>query len=184
MNQTTISIFIAFLKTGMVSFGGAIPHVQRLVVEERHWMDANEFAEMVGLCQFIPGPNATNVSICVGQKINGLSGAIAAAAGLLLFPVCFALGIATAFDFYAHTQTATELANGMALSGTGLLLAASLKLAQGIKINRIRSYLTVGLVLVLSGYFRAPLLPVIFGLLASSSALTWLVVRGAKNATF
>ena len=145
-------------------------------------MGAKEFTETVGLCQFIPGPNATNVSICVGQKINGLAGSIAAVTGLLLFPICFALGIAQVFNIYADTEITKELAHGMALSGAGILFATCLKLARGIKIKRMKAYLIVSLVLVLSGYFRSPLLVVIIGLLMTSLVNTWLTLMGSKNA--
>lgn len=182
MSQLSLSIFKEFLKAGMVSFGGAMPHVQRLVVEKRRWMDANEFTETVGICQFIPGPSATNVSICVGQKIDGLKGAIAASIGLLIFPICFALIIASIFDLYASTQIAKRVAHGMALSGTGLLLAVGIKLAHGIKINRIKAYSIVGLVLVMSGYFKSPLFVVISGLLITSLITTWFVIKRSKNA--
>ena len=181
MSVTTASIFKSFLGAGMISFGGAMPHVQKLVVEKQKWMDAGEFSETVGLCQFIPGPNATNVSICVGHKVGGFFGAVSAAVGLLFFPICFALIIAVAFTHYAEMIAVRQVAQGMALSGSGLLLGAGLKLLSAIKRDRTKAYLTVGLVLVLAGYFKFPLLTVIGSLLIISLLVTWIELKGGQN---
>lgn len=178
------TIFWSFLGAGLVSFGGAMPHVQRMVVERKKWMDSAEFAETVGLCQFIPGPNATNVSICVGQKVGGLPGALAAALGLLFFPIGFALIVASVFSAYADAEWVRQFAHGMALSGAGLLLAAGIKLTQGIKSDKVKSYGAIGLVLLLSGVLKVSLLAVIVGLLSVALLGSYIKIRKSKNASF
>jgi hypothetical protein len=69
----------------------------------------------------------------------------------------------------------------MALSGSGLLLGAGLKLLSGIKHHRTRAYLIVSLVLVLVGYFKFPVLVVIGGVLIFSLLVIWLQIKGGNN---
>lgn len=179
--KRTLSIFWAFLGAGMVSFGGAMPHVQRLVVEKKKWMDSAEFAETVGLCQFVPGPNATNVSICVGQSLSGVPGAVAAAAGLLFFPICFAMAAAALFAAYSDSETLARVAHGMALAGSGLLFSAAIKLFQGIKADRMRAYATAGLVLLAVGAFNVPLLAAIAAVAAAAAAGAWIQSKRKRD---
>lgn len=162
MSPSLFSIFVAFLRAGLVSFGGAMPHVTRLVVDQKAWMPAAEFAETVGLCQFVPGPNATNVSICVGYKLHGIPGAICAAAGLLSFPICFAVAVAALFASWPNSFLVHMATFGMALVGAGLLLGTGMKMLFSIKTKRVQSYLVTAAVVLAAGLFRLPLLSVIF----------------------
>lgn len=52
---TEAEIFWAFLRMTMHSFGGATAWVQRVLVEEKHWLSNEEFAEELALCQVLPG---------------------------------------------------------------------------------------------------------------------------------
>src|SRR5580698_7949666 len=48
-------LFRGFLTLGLMGFGGVLPLARRMVVEDRQWMSAAEFADLLGLCQFLPG---------------------------------------------------------------------------------------------------------------------------------
>ena len=181
MSPSLFSLFVAFLRAGLISFGGAMPHVTRLVVDQKAWMPAAEFAETVGLCQFVPGPNATNVSVCVGYKLRGVPGALAAATGLLFFPMCFALAIAALFSSLPSSALVHMTTFGMALVGSGLLLGTGLKMFFSIKARRFQSFLIVAGVVVAAGLFRLPLLPVIFAALAIVMVLAWIRMRSAND---
>lgn len=182
MTVSLLDIFKSFLGTGMVSFGGAMPHVQRLVVETKGWMTADEFAETLGLCQFIPGPNATNVSICVGQKLKGAAGAVTAAIGLLFFPICFAIAVASLFALYADSALVHQVTKGMALVGCGLLLSTGLKLVQGIKKNKTQAWMIIGAVLLVAGLLNVSLWIVMSTILTGALLNTWLTIRRTKHA--
>jgi chromate transporter len=75
-------VFAAFLKLGLTSFGGPIAHLgyyrQELVIRRR-WLDEATFADLVALCQFLPGPASSQVGFCLGVlRGNGLLGGLAA----------------------------------------------------------------------------------------------------------
>ena len=95
------SVFLIFLKLGLTSFGGPIAHLgyfRTEFVERRRWMEDRSFSDLVGLCQFLPGPASSQVGLAVGLSRAGWSGALAAWAGFTLpsaiVLILFAYGIA------------------------------------------------------------------------------------------
>src|ERR1700691_95017 len=75
-------VFSVFMKLGLTSFGGPIAHLgyyrEELVVR-RQWLDESTYADLVALCQFLPGPASSQVGFCLGVlRGNGLWGGLAA----------------------------------------------------------------------------------------------------------
>src|SRR5450830_589067 len=93
-------LFLAFLKLGFTSFGGPIAHLgyfrQEFVVRRR-WFDEQAYADIVALCQFLPGPASSQVGMAIGISRAGIPGAIAAFLGFTLPSavalVLFAIGL-------------------------------------------------------------------------------------------
>ena len=88
------ALFIAFLKISLYGFGGGL-WARRIAVEQHGWLSEDEFADIVSLCQFMPGPNVVGIAVCVGAKLRGLIGSIAAVCGFVLIPWAagFSLGV-------------------------------------------------------------------------------------------
>jgi chromate transporter len=116
-----------FLRLGCISFGGPIAHLGYLraeAVEKRKWLEDSEFADLVALCQFLPGPASSQVVFALGMRRAGLAGA-------LLASVCFSLPSALLMIGFAY---------GMASLGSfrddgllhGLRLAAVVVVAQAV----------------------------------------------------
>jgi len=79
--QSAITVFLAFLRLGFTSFGGPVAHIGYFhdeFVERRKWLDARTYADLVALCQFLPGPASSQVGIGIGLSKAGLPGALAA----------------------------------------------------------------------------------------------------------
>src|SRR5690349_17531669 len=102
-DQSPGDVFRIFLRLGLTSFGGPIAHIgyfRREFVLNRQWLDERAYADLVGLCQFLPGPASSQVGFALGLSRRGLSTGLAAWLGftlpsaLLLF--LFA-GLATSF---------------------------------------------------------------------------------------
>ena len=68
------TLFIAFLKVSMCGFGGGLVWARRGVVEEDQWLNEQEFAEILSLCQLMPGPNVVGIAVCAGAILRGRSG--------------------------------------------------------------------------------------------------------------
>src|SRR5437870_13065427 len=77
------ALFLGFLKVSLCGFGGGLVWARRVVVEQKHWMDEQEFAETLTLCQLMPGPNIVGITACVGAKLRGAIGALSAVLGFL-----------------------------------------------------------------------------------------------------
>lgn len=65
-----LALFLGFLSVGMYGFGGVLPWARRMVVEQRRWLTAAEFADLLGLCQFLPGGNIMNLTVAVGARFR------------------------------------------------------------------------------------------------------------------
>lgn len=82
-----LELFLIFLRLGLTSFGGPIAHLgyfrQEFVVR-RKWLDEHAYADLVSLCQFLPGPASSQVGIALGLSKGGIPGAIASWLGFSL----------------------------------------------------------------------------------------------------
>jgi chromate transporter len=90
-----------FLRLGLTSFGGPVAHLgyfRTEFVERRAWLDERSYAELVALCQFLPGPASSQVGIAVGLARGGWWGSLAAWVGFTLpsaaLLIAFAIGLA------------------------------------------------------------------------------------------
>jgi chromate transporter len=129
-NRPTITgIFTGFFMIGVRGFGGVLPWARRTIVEERKWLSAAEFTEVLGLCQFLPGGNIINVSVAVGSRFRGAPGAVAALLGLMLAPVAIVIGLGAIYDQFAEQPIVRRAFAALAAAASAFVLTASLKIA-------------------------------------------------------
>lgn len=82
-----LEVFWRFLLLGCISFGGPAAHIgyfQRSFVQKLQWIDAEAYARLIALCQFLPGPASSQIGFALGLRRAGLGGAFAAFAGFTL----------------------------------------------------------------------------------------------------
>jgi chromate transporter len=92
-SRTAATVFVTFLRLGLTSFGGPVAHLGYFhdeFVVRRKWLDERAYADLVALCQFLPGPASSQVGIGVGLSRAGVPGAVAAWVGFTM-PSAFAL---------------------------------------------------------------------------------------------
>lgn len=80
-------VFIQFLWLGCISFGGPAAHIgyfQRTLVTRLGWLSQAEFAQLLALCQLLPGPASSQLGFAIGRQRAGLGGALAAFVGFTL----------------------------------------------------------------------------------------------------
>jgi chromate transporter len=129
--RSLTELFLGFLSIGARSFGGVMPWAHRVMVEERRWVDEADFAETIGLCQFLPGPNIGNASIVYGKRWFGLSGAIVAFLGLFALPFIWVLALFALYaDFAATNQTLRAVVTGVGAAGAGMFIGTAIKLGR------------------------------------------------------
>ncbi len=82
--QPASTVFLAFLALGLTSFGGPVAHIgyfREAFVVRRRWLDERGYADLVALCQMLPGPTSSQVGIGIGLTKAGFAGAVAAWVG-------------------------------------------------------------------------------------------------------
>jgi len=92
-----LEVLAVFLKLGLTCFGGPIAHIgyfRREFVERRRWLDEETFSDLVGLCQFLPGPASSQIGFSVGLLRAGWLGGLAAWCGFTLPSVLLLLAFA------------------------------------------------------------------------------------------
>ncbi|WP_308419681.1 chromate efflux transporter [Shewanella carassii] len=93
-------IFVRFFALGLVSFGGPAAHIgyfRKTFVEELRWLDDKDYASLVALSQFLPGPGSSQVGFAIGYRRGALPGAILAFLGFTLpsFLLMFLLAVSS-----------------------------------------------------------------------------------------
>jgi chromate transporter len=124
---SALEVFWAFLRLGLTSFGGPIAHIgyfREEFVVRRRWVDERDFADLVGLCQFLPGPASSQLGFALGLMRAGFRGALAAWSG-------FTLPSAIALTLFAYGATVLTGAVGGGLL-RGLKLVAVAIIAQAV----------------------------------------------------
>lgn len=166
------TLFSGFSKIGLSGFGGVLPFARRLLVDERGWLSAEEFNTLLGLCQFLPGPNVINLSVVVGARYAGVAGSVAAVAGLLAGPMAIALVLALLYDHFGSLPVVQGMLKGIAAVGCGLLFATAVRMAMAVKEKRFLLPFAV-LVFVAIALLRWPMPAVMVGLLAFSAGIAY-----------
>jgi hypothetical protein len=128
--QTVLEPFLVFLRLGLTSFGGPIAHLgyfRQEFVERRKWLTEQTFADLVALCNFLPGPTSSRVSYSIGMTRGGIPGAISAWSAFTLPSAIIMLLAAYGIHWVSGEQGASWLhglkvvAVGRSESGRGRL---------------------------------------------------------------
>jgi chromate transporter len=140
-----LEVLTAFLRLGLTSFGGPIAHLgyfyDELVVRRR-WLDEKTYADLVALCQFLPGPASSKIGIAIGLSRAGYAGAIAAWVGFTapsaLAMVLFAYGIVSLGDMLG-----TGWLHGLKIAAVAVVAQAVLTMMRSLAPDRQRATLAV-----------------------------------------
>ena len=172
------ALFTAFLMVSLcgVGGGGGLVWARRVAVETRHWLGDREFGDIVSLCQLMPGPNIVGIAVCVGAKMRGTIGTLAALAGFLVIPWSLGLTLGLFCLQYAHLPVVRHILGGIAAAAAGMLIATGMRLLLPHR-RRPAALLFAGLACALIVFGGLPLVAVLFGLAPLSIA-----VAGAEAA--
>jgi chromate transporter len=124
-----LALFLAFSRISLSSFGGAIFWARRELIERQRWLTDREFVEVFTLGQLLPGPNVLNLTVMVGHRFAGWTGALAAVAGFLGWPCLVVIGMGILYQHYGALPQVQQMLTGMSSVAAGLLLATVIKLA-------------------------------------------------------
>lgn len=126
-------LFWSFTWLALQGFGGVLAVVQRELVEKKRWMTREQFIEDWAVAQIMPGPNVVNLSMMIGDRYFGLSGALVALTGMLLLPTLVVLALAIGFASVAEYDVAQRALRGMGAVAAGLVIATGIKLMSALR---------------------------------------------------
>ena len=155
---TVRDLFFGFLGLGFTSFGGALPLARRTIVEQRRWLSASEFTDLLGLCQFLPGGNVINLSVALGMRFQGWRGALAGILGLIAGPSLVVMGLGVLYERTQNDPHVRHLFVGLAAAAAGLLVSMALKIVLPLRRDPAAA-VVAALGFVAIGVLRTPLLP-------------------------
>ena len=130
--RSLTELFLGFLAIGARSFGGVLPWAYRTMVEERRWLTQADFAETIGLCQFLPGPNIGNASIVLGKRWFGIAGALVAFLGLMVLPFIWVMALGVLYLEWASYPVVRAVVTGVGATGAGFFIGTALKLGKAL----------------------------------------------------
>ena len=110
------ALALLFLKLGTIAFGGPAAHIalmQQEVVERRHWLSQQEFLDLLGATNLIPGPNSTELAIHIGYRQGGWRGLIVAGACFILPAMLMVMSCGWAYVRYGQLPVADGLLYGI-----------------------------------------------------------------------
>jgi chromate transporter len=138
-------VFLVFLRLGLTSFGGPVAHLgyfREEFVARRKWLDERAYADLVALCQFLPGPASSQVGMAVGLSRAGYAGALAAWTAFTL-PSALAL-VLFAFGVEALGSAAgSAWLHGLKIAAVAVVAQAVLGMARSLAPDKERATLAV-----------------------------------------
>ncbi len=128
---SVVDIFIEFLLIGATSFGGGVvAYLRNGLVTKRQWIDDKEFVELLAISQTLPGLNATNMAMLVGDRLRGGLGATAAIFGICLPGAVLMYIMGILYQQHGSRPLSNAALKGVAAAAVGLILATTWQLGR------------------------------------------------------
>jgi chromate transporter len=125
------AIFREFLVIGATSFGGGVvAYLRNALVNKRAWLDDTQFVELLSISQSLPGLNATNMAVLIGDRLRGWKGAAAAITAMCLPGGIFMYLAAILYGAHGERPLAGAALKGVAAAAVGLVLATVMQLGK------------------------------------------------------
>jgi chromate transporter len=178
MIKKWLEIFIVSLRLGLTSFGGPVAHLgyfREEYVERRKWLTEKQYADLVGLCQFLPGPASSQVGIGIGMSRGGTVGGIISFIGFTIPSVLILMAAAVGFQ----QQGLIELGiiDGLKITAVAIVAHALLGMGRNLAPDNQRASIAVlAFILVL-------LIPAVWiqvAVIAASGLIGWWLYRQEK----
>ena len=175
MRGNAAEVFWVFLVLGLTSFGGPVAHLgyfRNAFVTRRQWLSEGAYADLVALCQFLPGPASSQVGMAIGLKRAGYAGMLAAWLGFTLPSAIVLVGFAYGLASFGSIVEAGWI-HGLKAAAVAVVAHAVLGMAQSLAPDRQRASIAAG------GMVIALLIPSALGQIGAIAAaglagLIWL----------
>lgn len=126
-HDSALGIFLIFLRLGLTSFGGPVAHIGYFrdeFVSRRRWLSEQSYADLVALCQFLPGPASSQVGLAMGLSRAGYAGALAAWMGFTLPSAVALIVLAMGIVGFAEGAMSSGLLTGLKVVAVAVVAQA------------------------------------------------------------
>lgn len=119
--------------------------IEREIVDKHHWIDREEFLDLLAIAQSLPGILAVNISVAVGDKLEGRKGSIWAALGTILpsFLIILAIAIFLTPDLIKNNEILSAIFKGIRPAVVALIIAPVISAAKAAKLNWITVWIPI-----------------------------------------
>ncbi|MBD5308019.1 MAG: chromate transporter [Bacteroides sp.] len=140
MKNQLAQLFLTFFRIGAFTFGGGwamISIIEREIVDKHHWIEKDEFLDLLAVAQSLPGILAVNIAASVGDRIKGLKGSITAALGTILpsFLIILTIAIFLTPDLIKSNEILSSIFKGIRPAVVALIIAPVITTARSAKIG-------------------------------------------------
>jgi chromate transporter len=136
--QNMIALFFTMLKIGAFTFGGGYAMIALLeneFIARKHWIEKEEFLDMVAIAESTPGPIAINAATYIGYKKAGVLGALAATVGVCIPSFLIIYLISLVLDLFLSLTLVAYAFRGIQVCVVYLIFSAGLKMLRGLSKN-------------------------------------------------
>ncbi|HTY35702.1 MAG TPA: chromate transporter, partial [Bacteroidota bacterium] len=133
---------LLFLKLGTISFGGPAAHIALMeeeIVKRRGWMSHEDFLDLLGATNLIPGPNSTEMAAHIGYVRGGWKGLVVSGACFILPAATISLLLAVLYSTYGSLPRAASFIFGIRASVIAVILASVVRLSK----PRLKDHFTI-----------------------------------------
>ncbi|MDE7180012.1 MAG: chromate transporter [Muribaculaceae bacterium] len=164
-------LFASFFKIGAFTFGGGwamISIIESEIVDKHHWIEKDDFLDLLAIAQSLPGILAVNIATAVGDKLRGTRGSMLAAAGTILpsFLIILCIAIFLTPDMIKNNRVISSIFMGIRPAVVALIIAPVITSAKAAKLNWKTVWIPCITALMISldlGYASNPILYIVLG---------------------
>lgn len=187
METTYWKLFSVFFKIGAFTFGGGwamISIIEREIVDRHHWIEREEFLDLLAIAQSMPGILAVNIATVVGDKLRSVKGSAMASLGTILpsFIIILIIAIFLTPETIKNNHTLSAIFMGIRPAVVALIIAPVITTAKAAKINLKTIWIPLIVTLMISlnlGWISNPIVYIILG--GIGGFMSWWIPRNKLN---
>lgn len=140
MRKLLPDLFFTFFKIGAFTFGGGwamISIIEKEIVDKHHWLEREDFLDLLAVAQSLPGILAVNIAVAIGDKLKGMRGSIVAALGTILpsFTMILLIAVFLTPDLIKNNETLSAIFKGIRPAVVALIIAPVISSGKAAHIN-------------------------------------------------
>lgn len=171
-------LFTTFFKIGLFTFGGGwamISIIEKEIVDRNSWIGREEFLDLLAVAQSLPGILAVNMSVAVGDKMDGMRGSVVAALGTILpsFLIILAIAVFLTPEAINSNPLLTSIFSGIRPAVVALIVAPVISAARAARLNLVSVWIPVAVAFLIWSKWPVVSNPILYIVLGGLGGYIW-----------